>query len=84
MTEEELADFVGEIVVAKFEALATQLKLDMTERLFDLQAKSIAPVFALTPTGEVFANGRKVGDVRPVFREVLAEVLAKRTESDDG
>jgi hypothetical protein len=78
MTEEELADFVAEVVVDKFEQLATKMRADFTEQLFELQAKASAPHFELTPMGELFCNGRKVGDVRNVFRDVVDEVLAKQ------
>jgi hypothetical protein len=59
-----------------------QIRLDVTERLFELQAKASAPSFALSPMGELFCNGVRVGDVRAIFAKVVAEELAKLRERE--
>ena len=82
MTEKEL-DAIADVVAEKFEQLATTLRLEFTERLFELQANAAAPTFNLTPMGELYVNGRKVGDVRPVFREVVAEAMRPHLDARD-
>lgn len=80
MTEEELAEMIDGIVERKFDALATKLRLDVTEGMFDLIAKAVAPTFELNPRGPFLCNGREIGDLRPIVRDVLADLIPPKDD----
>jgi hypothetical protein len=94
MTREELSTMVADVLADHFETLRGELQRlvetrveitvetrtavlrgDLLEKLLQLRA----PDYQLTPKGELYCDGKRVGDVRPVFRDVVAEVLADQT-----
>jgi hypothetical protein len=77
MTREQMAELVADVVAEHFQ----RLRADLMERMLQLRA----PRFALTLQGELYVDGERVGDIRPVFRDVVAEALKKQapTQEDD-
>jgi hypothetical protein len=85
MTRDELSAMVADVVGDHFENLRTELRglvdqhvADMRGDLLEKLLQLRSPTYALTPQGELYCDGKKVGDVRPVFRDVVAEVLAQQ------
>jgi hypothetical protein len=68
--DEQVAEIIGDEV----ERLGERLRAELLERMFKLRT----PTFSLTPKGELFIDGHLVGDVRPMFKEVLGEVMAEQ------
>jgi hypothetical protein len=84
MTEEELAEVIDLRVERKFDALSTKLRLDVTEKMFDLIAKAHTPDFELDQLGLLYCNGRKIFDMRQLLRDVLADLIPPKDDPDDG
>lgn len=86
ITREELTAMVAELIADEADRIEAKLRADMMEKIFGLRA----PTWSLTPKGELFVDGRQVGDVRHVFKSVLAEIMderlgtPKRESTDDG
>jgi hypothetical protein len=76
VTREQMAELVADVVAEHFQ----RLRADVLEQMLALRM----PRFALTPQGELYVNGERAGDVRPVFRDVVAEVLAKHAKKEGG
>jgi hypothetical protein len=70
MTREQIEALLVDVTAEHLE----RLRAELFEKLLALRA----PEFALTPRGELYCDGKLVGDVRPVLRKVLSEVLAER------
>jgi hypothetical protein len=91
MNREEMAALVADVVGDHFDSLrgelarlveasvvqrTAELRGDLLEKLLQLRT----PDYQLTPKGELYCDGKRVGDVRPVFRDVVAEVLAAQVK----
>jgi len=77
MTErEQMAALVADVVAEHFQAL----RADLMAQMLALRA----PTFAITPMGELYCNGERIGDVRPLFRRVVHEALKIAQPEDDG
>ena len=85
MTSEQLSDLIGEhfetlrgdllrLVGTNADQMEQRVRSEMLDKLFALRA----PDFKLTPMGELYCDGKMIGDVRPVFKKIVAEVLAER------
>lgn len=69
ITREEIEALLVDVTAEHFE----RMRAEMLEKLLALRA----PHFELTPTGELYCDGKRIGDVRPVFKKVLADVMAE-------
>jgi hypothetical protein len=90
MTREEMSALVADVVVDHFESLrgeltrlvearTAELRGDLMEKLLQLRS----PDFALTPKGDLYCDGKAVGDVRGVFREVVDAALAAQLKRQE-
>ena len=74
ITKDQLTELVADVLGEQFASLRAQ----MFERLLDIEARSRRPNFQLTAKGELYCDGKVIGDVRPIFKQVVADVLAER------
>jgi hypothetical protein len=72
LTRDEMSDLVADVLGSHFD----RLRAEMLEKVFDIEVRARAPNFQLTPKGELYCNGKVIGDVRPIFKTVVAEALA--------
>jgi hypothetical protein len=98
MTREKMHQLVADALADEVERLAERvraeierLRADMFERLHAMELRARAPSFQLTPMGELFCNGERVGDVRSTFAKALTDpavieavARALRPETDGG
>jgi hypothetical protein len=78
-TREEIAAIVVDVVAEHFE----RLRSTMLEQLLDMEIRMRRPDFALTKLGELYCDGKLIGDVRPVFAEVVRVVMDERLGKSD-
>lgn len=82
---EQMSELVADVIAEQIEHVRTELRAEMLERMLALRT----PNFSLTPMGELFIDGQRVGDVRPVFERVVVAALTsaghlKPKEAGDG
>lgn len=75
-----LRDEVRQLISERVDQRVAELRGDLLEKLFGLRA----PDFQLTPMGELYCDGKKIGDVRPVFRAIVAEVVTPLVTKPNG
>jgi hypothetical protein len=88
MTKEEmLAELIDERIVEHIATIRDDLHRHVDEHverlrsaLYEKLLELRSPNFQLTPKGELYCDGKRVGDVRPVFREVVDECLSSQRE----
>jgi hypothetical protein len=76
LSREQIAALVADVVAEHFQ----RLRADVMEKMLQLRT----PHFSLTPMGELFVDGQRAGDVRPVFRAAVHEALRIATPKRDG
>jgi hypothetical protein len=75
MTREQMAALVADAIADQFEVFMSRVRAEVFERMHDMELRARTPSFQLTPMGELYCNGERIGDVRPIFKRVVHEAL---------
>lgn len=80
MGREQMSALVADVIAEQVERVRTELRAEMLEKMLALRT----PTFALTPMGELYIDGQRVGDVRPLFQRVVEEALKSASTAEAG